>query len=114
MKKTAGLVGVLLLGACAGGANGMLSSNSIVKSVVDNQCRIELNKRSEWKLVSLVMTTQQQREWEDKICGCASEEVFNHVTTDELIKIANPDTRVEAAASVTAKTVTACVKRLIR
>ncbi|OSI15584.1 hypothetical protein [Neisseria dumasiana] len=114
MKKITGLMGVLLLGGCVAGGDGIARTDGIVKTVVENQCRTELNKRNEWKLAALVMTAQQQREWENKICGCASEEVLNQVTTEELIKIVNPNTRAQIAASVTAKTVTACVKRLMR
>lgn len=116
MKKITGLPGifiVFILGGCAAGGDGIARTNGIMQTVVENQCRVELNKRNEWKLAALVMTEQQQRQWEDKICGCAGEEVFNQVTTEELIKIVNPDTRVQTAASVTAKTVTACLKRLL-
>lgn len=34
------------------------------------------------------------------------------MTANELMQVVNPATRTQAVASVTAKTVTACVKRL--
>ena len=116
----------VLLSACAGGGmDGMfggsgnssgnaggLGVNSMVKMAVDNQCRTELGNRNEWRVVALAMTAEKQREWEDKICGCASEEAPNQMSATELMQVVSPSTRTQAVASVTAKTVTACVKRL--
>lgn len=116
----------VLLSACAGGSGmdgifggnsggsnaGGLGVNSMVKMAVDNQCRTELANRNEWRVIALAMTADKQREWEDKICGCASEEAPNQMTANELMQVVNPATRTQAVASVTAKTVTACVKRL--
>lgn len=113
------LASVLLLGACAAdgsfnGSSGLGVGSSLVKAAVDNQCRVELNKRNEWRVIALAMTAEKQQEWEDKICGCASEEAPNQMTANEMVQIVNPATRTQAVASVTAKTVTACVKRLYR
>lgn len=121
MKKIlAAAVSALLLGACAGGSgtslNGLGSGtgigSSVVKMAVENQCRTELNKRNEWRMVALAMSAEKQEEWESKICGCASEEAPNHLTANEMMQVLNPSTRTQALATVTAKTVTACVKRV--
>lgn len=121
MKKIlAAAATALLLGACAGGSgtslNGLGSgtgvAGSVVKMAVENQCRTELNKRNEWRVVALAMTAQKQEEWENKICGCASEEAPNQLTANELMQVLSPTTRTQALTSVTAKTVTACVKRI--
>ena len=110
---------ILALGGCAanGGfdANqGMNMGSGLVKTMVDNQCRTELNNRNEWRVVALAMTAQKQREWEDKICGCASEEAVNQTGVNDLTQMMNPATRNQAIASVTAKTVTACKDRLFK
>lgn len=86
--------------------------SSVVKMAVENQCRSELNKRNEWRMVALAMSAEKQEEWESKICGCASEEAHNHLTANEMMQVLNPSTRTQALATVTAKTVTACVKRV--
>ena len=116
MKKLWLLAIAACLGGCATDSNGALGVNSIggslVKAAVDNQCRTELNKRSEWRMISLAMTAEKQSEWEGKICGCASEEAPNQMTAGDLMQIANPETRTQTVAQVTAKTVSACVKRL--
>lgn len=108
----------LALGACAADSNMLGSSvgagNSMLKMAVDNQCRTELNNRNEWRLVALAMTAEKQREWEDKICGCASEEAVNQTGVNDLTQMMNPATRNQAIASVTAKTVTACKDRLFK
>ncbi len=118
----------VLLSACAGGGmDGMfggsgnssgnaggLGVNSMVKMAVDNQCRTELGNRNEWRVVALAMTAEKQREWEDKICGCASEEAMQQLSANDMMQMVNTSTRTQAVANVTARTVTACVKRLYR
>ena len=118
----------VLLSACAGGGmDGMfggsgnssgnaggLGVNSIVKMAVDNQCRTELGNRNEWRVVALAMTAEKQREWEDKICGCASEEAVQQLSANDMMQMVNTSTRTQAVANVTARTVTACVQRLYR
>lgn len=118
----------VLLSACAGGGmDGMfggsgnssgnaggLGVNSMVKMAVDNQCRTELGNRNEWRVVALAMTADKQREWEDKICGCASEEAVQQLSANDMMQMVNTSTRTQAIANVTARTVTACVQRLYR
>ena len=58
------------------------------------------------------MTADKQREWENKICGCASEEAPNQITAADMTQLLSETGRTKVAAEVTAKTVTACVKRL--
>ena len=120
MKKIVAVASVAaLLGGCAydsdsafGGGTGI--GGGVVKMAVDHQCRSELNKRNEWRLIALTMSAEKQREWEDKICGCASEEAPNQVSAQELMDVLNPSSRDRAIASVTVKTVNACFKRLSR
>lgn len=113
------------LGACAadGGYGGLgttssdssgFSAGSIVKMAVENQCRNELGKRKEWRLVALAMSAEKQEEWERKICGCAAEEAPNQLSAADLSQIFSENGRMRIAAEVTTKTVTACVKRLYR
>ncbi|WP_312266028.1 hypothetical protein [Neisseria sp.] len=114
----------LFLGACASGSgtdvfggnssSGGLGVNSMVKMAVDNQCRTELANRNEWRVIALAMTAEKQREWEDKICGCASEEAMQQITANDMMQMVNTSTRNQAVAGITARTVTACVKRLYR
>lgn len=122
MKKTlsAALLAVLL-GGCAGGGNtfggldgGTGMGGSIVKMAVESQCRAELNKRSEWRLTALAMSAEKQAEWENKICGCATEEAPNQLTGNDVMQMLNQSTRNQAITTVTAKTVSACFKRLYR
>lgn len=120
MKKILALVtSAFLLGACATGStssglSGKGIGSSVVKMAVENQCRTELNKRTEWRAIALAMSAEKQEEWESKICGCASEEAPNQLTATELMQVVSPTTRTQAVASVTAKTVTACVNRLYK
>lgn len=112
----------ILLGGCAvdggntfGGLDGGTGmGGSIVKMAVESQCRAELNKRSEWRLTALAMSAEKQAEWENKICGCATEEAPNQLTGNDVMQMLNQSTRNQAITTVTAKTVSACFKRLYR
>ncbi|HFC8522531.1 TPA: hypothetical protein ACFRHA_001433 [Neisseria subflava] len=112
----------ILLGGCAvGGGNtfggldgGTGMGGSIVKMAVESQCRAELNKRSEWRLTALAMSAEKQVEWENKICGCATEEAPNQLTGNDVMQMLNQSTRNQALAALTAKTVSACFGRLYR
>ena len=123
MKKTLSttMLAVLLGGCAAGGSNtfggldgGTGMGGSIVKMAVESQCRAELNKRSEWRLTALAMSAEKQAEWENKICGCATEEAPNQLTGNDVIQMLNQSTRNQAITAVTTKTVSACFKRLYR
>lgn len=107
---------VLLLAACAdrGGSSldtGLNIGASLLKNAVDLQCRDELNKRQEWRMMALVMTAEQKTAVEDKICGCVSEEAPNYLGANELLQLADASSRGQVLASVTAKTLSACVQR---
>ncbi|STZ76490.1 hypothetical protein [Bergeriella denitrificans] len=122
MKKFAAAAAALaLLGACADSATSLNTlgsgsgiGSSMVKMAVESQCRTELGKRNEWRLAALAMTAEKQAEWENKICGCVSEEAPNQVSANDLMQVLSPTTRAQTVASVTAKTVTACVQRLFK
>lgn len=85
MNKTLSILpAAILLGGCAAGGNtfGSLDGGTgmggrIVKMTVESQCRAELDRRSEWRLTALAMSAEKQAEWENKICGCATEEAPN-------------------------------------
>lgn len=112
-----GCIIVSALAACSSGFNaqgGMNMGGGLAKSLIDNQCRSELNQRSEWRMVALAMTAQKQREWEDKICGCASEEAAQHLTVTDMTHMLDAEQRSQVVARVAAKTVTACVSRLMK
>ncbi len=68
----AAVTSAFLLGACATGGEsfGGLGSgtgigSSVVKMAVDSQCRTELNKRNEWRVIALAMSAEKQAEWEN-------------------------------------------------
>lgn len=58
------------------------------------------------------MSQAQQTEWENKICGCVSEEAPNQITAADLPQLLTETGRVKVATDVTTKTVTACYKKL--
>ena len=122
MKKTVVILcaALLALGGCAetggllGGGTGGGFGGNLIKAYVKNQCSAELNKRKEWRLITLAMSERQQQDWEDRICGCAAEEAPQQISAADLGQLISEEGRTRVAAEVTAKTVTACFKRLYR
>lgn len=102
--------GSFLGGSSDTGVGGV--SNALISNLIDNQCRTELNNRNEWRIVALAMTAEKQREWEDKICGCVTEEAPNQLSAAELLQLGTQSGRTQVIAKVTAKTVTACTERM--
>lgn len=121
-KMTALTLAAFILGGCAadgglglaGGSAGGFGAGGIVRMAVENQCRSELAKRNEWRLIALAMSAEKQAQWESRICGCAAEEAPNQLTAADLSRVLTENGRTRVIAEVTAKTVTACVKRLYR
>ncbi|UOP04910.2 hypothetical protein [Conchiformibius kuhniae] len=95
-----------------GGADIGAAGSGLVKMWVQNQCVGELQKRNEWRLIALAMSAEKQQEWEDRICGCASEEAPKQISAADIGQMLTQEGRNKVAAEVTVKTVTACFKRL--
>ena len=124
MKKTAFvLAAALMLGGCGGmgdlgglGLGGGNTSNigaNLFSMYVQNQCKTELQSRTEWRLAALAMSQSQQEAWENKICGCVSEEAPSQMSGEEMIQVINPATRSQAVTNVAVKTVSACFNRIM-
>jgi lipoprotein len=114
MQKTLLFSFAVLLAGCA--ADGRVSENlarEIVSPLVDQQCRTQLNKRQEWQIASALMGNEVKNQWENKICGCVSEEAPANMTNQEILQVINPATRDQAVANVAVKTVSACIKRIL-
>lgn len=90
---------------------GTVDTTALVKKLVNKECRSQLNDRQEWKLISMLMSAEKKREWEDKVCDCATEETVKSAETSDIIKVANPSTRNETVVKITKKAVKACVAR---
>lgn len=129
MKKVLLTATILLLSACGStnnlgtsslfGNQNMSStvgnvSGSLMKMWVQNQCSTELNKRNEWRLIALAMSAEKQAEWENKICGCAGEEVPNQISAADLTNLISKEGRAKVVSDVAVKTVTACYQRLYK
>lgn len=122
MKHTALIAATaLILSACGGtggnfgGFNTGTAANvgaGVLQMYVQNQCVTELQSRNEWRLAALAMTQAKQNEWEQRICGCVSQEAPNQLTAADLMQLGSESGRTQVMANVTAKTVTACYKRI--
>ena len=90
MKKTKILYLAALLGGCA--ANSGINQNTLAR-----------------ELISPLVKQQ----WENKICGCVSEEAPSQMSGEEMIQVINPATRSQAVTNVAVKTVSACFNRIM-
>lgn len=108
------------IGGLLGGGNSTSEGGSttggltrgLIQMYVKNQCATNLQARNEWRLAALAMSAEKQAEWEDKICGCVTEEAPNHITAADLTGALTESGRAKLMTEVTTKTVTACYKRL--
>ncbi len=119
MKKM--LLSVLMAGFLAGcaadgsvsGNSGMAIGNALVSNMIDNQCRVELNNRPEWRAMALAVSAQKQAQWENQICGCASQEAPSQLSMAEMTQAAiDANARNTIVAKVVTKTVTSCLQRI--
>ena len=108
---TAGVGG--LLGGGAGTSSAAGIGKSAVQMYVQNRCVNELQARTEWRTIALAMSQAKQTEWENKICGCISEEAPSQMSGEEMIQVINPATRSQAVTNVAVKTVSACFNRIM-
>lgn len=123
MKKTAFVcMMALILNGCGSVGNGSQAGRpqvagigtALVQSFVQNQCVGELQKRNEWRLIALAMSSEKQQEWENRICSCAGEEVPRQISAADLPSLLSQNGRDKVVADVTIKTVTACFQRLYK
>ncbi|QMT32446.1 hypothetical protein SAMN02746062_00877 [Alysiella filiformis DSM 16848] len=125
MKKIAlTLTTLLALSACGGtgstdslgniGSSAGAIGKNLFNMYVQNQCVSELQSRNEWRLIALAMSQEKQTEWENKICGCVSEEAPMQLTAADMTQLIHPDGRTKVIAEVGAKTVTACYKKIFK
>lgn len=127
MKKVIfGALAAVLLSACVGTGSGTASTagsptygdmaGGIAKAglgmYINSQCSAQLNELTAWRTARSLMTAQQEREWEGKICGCVSEEAPNHLSIADGVKLATESGRMEVFSNVVSKTATACFGKL--
>lgn len=119
MKKLLCLIPALLMASCAttdGMSPTAATANNIgmavFSSAVDQKCRVELNNRTEYKVLTSVLTTQKKADVENQICGCVGEEASKNVTLVELTQAAiDPNSRATIIANTVNNTISACVKK---
>ena len=104
-----------LLTACAtDGRVPESMAREVISPLVDQQCRTQLNKRQEWQIASALMGDDVKNRWENKICGCVSEEAPAQMSGEEMLQVLNPATRAQVVSNVAVKTVKACFTRVMQ
>ena len=116
MQKTLTFIAAALLGGCttSGGLNQNATARELISSQIDQQCHSQLNARQEWQLASALMGAEIKQQWENKICGCVSEEAPAQMSGEEMLQVLNPATRQQVVSNVAVKTVKACFTRVMQ
>jgi hypothetical protein len=87
-------------------------SLGVFKTAVDQKCRVELNNRNEWKLLSAALGTDKKAQVETQICGCVSEESAKSVTIVELGQAAiDANARNTIIARSVTNTISTCISQ---
>lgn len=94
-----------------GGMAGNIAKTGL-SMYINSQCSAQLNELTAWRTARALMSSQQEREWESKICGCVSEEAPNHLSLADGYKLATESGRTELFANVVSKTASTCFTKL--
>jgi lipoprotein len=116
MPKTLAILAAILIGGCtsSGGLNQNAIARELISSQIDQQCHSQLNARQEWQLASALMGAENKQQWENKICGCVSEEAPAQMTTEDMLQVLNPASRDKVISQIAVKTVKACIRRVLQ
>lgn len=116
-KKLLCLLPAVLLAACA--TDGSMSPTTttannigmaVFQSAVDQTCRTQLNNRTEYQVLTSVLTAEKKQDVENQICGCVSTEASRNVTMVELAQAAlDPNARATLIANTVSNTLSTCV-----
>lgn len=119
MKKLICLLPVVFMTACA--TDGTMNPTAttannigmaVFQSAVDQTCRTQLNSRTEYKVLTSVLTTEKKQDVENQICGCVSTEASQNVTMVELAQAAiDPNARATLITNTVNNTLSTCVSR---
>ena len=119
MKKLLCLIPALFVASCAttdGMSPTAATANNIgmavIQTAVDQKCRVELNNRTEYKVLTSVLTAQKKADVENQVCGCVGEEATKNITIVELTQAAlDPNARATIIANSVNNTLSTCVKK---
>ncbi|SDB84624.1 hypothetical protein [Acinetobacter boissieri] len=86
-----------------------------LKIAINAKCTTELNNTAAWKVASQVMTTEQQQNAQNQVCGCVSDKAIENVNVVDLATAAfDPAARTSIATKAINNTVQACVAESLK
>lgn len=86
-----------------------------LKIAINAKCTTELNNTAAWKVARQVMTSQQQQNIQNQVCGCVSDKAMESVTVVDLANAAFDSTsRSSIATKAINNTVQACVAESLK
>lgn len=113
MLASFALTGCTTTGANTSAGNAIGTANNIgmnvFKAAIDNQCRVEIEKKSAWRIASAVMTAKQEEAIQSKVCGCVSEQAPQQVTIVDMANATiDAEYRGKLVTRVVAKSLQSC------
>lgn len=83
----------------------------LLKTAIDQQCRVQLNNYQAYKLATLMLGETQKSTLENKVCGCVSEKAPEQVSLTEIGQaVIDPTARAQIATTAVSKTLSACAQ----
>lgn len=59
-------------------------TQKVLKPVIEQDCKSELNASKVWQSAALFMSSEQQKTAQKQICGCVSEHALQNISAKEL------------------------------
>ncbi|MBP2280390.1 hypothetical protein RCH20_000092 [Psychrobacter sp. PL15] len=100
-------------GSSVGTASGI--GMNVFKAAVNNQCRIELEQQSAWRVARTAMTVEQESAIQNRICSCVSEQAPQQVTIVDMTNAAiDSEYRTQLVTKVAVRSLQSCYGSFIK
>lgn len=119
MVATFALAGCTTPGSTANSGNSVGTASGIgmnvFKAAVNNQCRIELEQQSAWRIARTAMTVEQESAVQTRICNCVSEQAPQQVTIVDMTNAAiDSEYRTQLVTKVAVRSLQSCYGSFIK
>ncbi|MDO5686612.1 MAG: hypothetical protein Q4G42_04400 [Neisseria sp.] len=105
---------LVLLSACAlQQTPDHTAQTGLVQSLLDAECRAQLNQRQEWQIMAALAGAEKKARWERQVCTCVSSEAAAKLSAAEMVAVLNPATRQQTLSVLAAETVSACLQKMV-
>ena len=103
------VVMVSILSACADKNKlAQETARTLFKETANEECKNQIKKNT---IVAILLANKEKEV--NEMCGCVSDDVFNHVSADEILTVAtDKEARKKIAVRAAGQSVMVCAKKL--